>query len=77
MSISMERFSASGNFATFDPYVEKTPRTAVFRVECRCCGFEPEDVVVPPKICPKCHSRAWERTARPGGILENADRYVA
>jgi len=49
----------------------------VFHLQCRCCGFEPEDTVVPPRLCPKCHGQSWERFAKPGGILENADRYSA
>ncbi len=77
MSISMERFGATGQFATFDPYLETTRRVNVFQLQCRCCGFEPEDVVVPPKYCPKCHGESWERYTKPGGILENADRYGA
>ena len=77
MSISMERFAAEGHFATFDPYIESVKRVNVFTMQCRCCGFEPEDVVVAPRICPKCHSESWERFTKPGSILENANRYVA
>ncbi len=77
MSISMDRFSAEGQFATFDPYARAATRVNVFTVQCRCCGFEPENVVVPPRLCPKCHSESWERFARPRGILANADRFVA
>jgi hypothetical protein len=77
MSISMDRFSTEGQFATFDPYAQANARVTVFRLQCRCCGFEPEDVVVAPRICPKCHSQTWERFAKPGGTLENADRFVA
>jgi predicted Zn-ribbon and HTH transcriptional regulator len=50
-------------------------RIMVFKVQCRCCGFEPADVVTPPRTCPKCHGETWERFARPGSILENATRY--
>jgi Zn finger protein HypA/HybF involved in hydrogenase expression len=77
MSISMDRFSAEGQFATFDPYANIPTRVTVFRLQCRCCGFEPEDVVVAPHICPKCHSQSWERFAKPGSILDNANRFVA
>jgi hypothetical protein len=77
MSISMDRFASEGQFATFDPTVAKCARAVVMKVQCHCCGFEPEEATIPPKICPKCHSRAWERYARPGGTLDNADRYVA
>jgi len=75
MSISMDNFASAGHFAGFDPHLHTAPPVAVVRLQCRCCGFEPEGAVVPPPICPKCHGRSWERFARPGGILENADRY--
>ncbi len=75
MSISMERFASDGKFATYDPFAAATGRVMVFQLQCRRCGFEPENVVVAPRICPKCHSESWERFARPGSILENASRY--
>ena len=75
MSISMERFSAEGQFATYDAYKNLPQRVAVFQMQCRACGFEPEDVVTAPRLCPKCHGEAWERFARPGSILDNANRY--
>ena len=77
MSISMDKFAAEGHFATYDPFATLAPKIAVFHLQCRCCGFEPEDTVVPPRLCPKCHGQSWERFAKPGGILENADRYSA
>jgi hypothetical protein len=75
MSISMERFGSEGRFATYDPCTAGVARTAIFQLQCRCCGFEPENVLTPPRLCPKCHSESWERFARPGSILENANRY--
>ena len=76
MSISMDRFGSEGHFATYDPVTAGTQRsTTIFQLQCRSCGFEPEDVVTPPRLCPKCHGEAWERFARPGSILENANRY--
>lgn len=75
MSISMERFGAYGQFATYDPFAASQQRITIFSIQCRCCGFEPEDAVTPPKLCPKCHGNTWERYAKPGSILENADRY--
>ena len=75
MSISMERFGSQGHFATYDPHQQLPQRVAVFQVQCRSCGFEPEDVVRPPRVCPKCHGESWERFARPGSILQNAERY--
>lgn len=75
MSISMEPFASAGRFPSYDPYEAAPQRVAVFQLQCRSCGFEPEDVVVAPRLCPKCHSAAWERFARPGSILDNANRY--
>ncbi|HEX4124348.1 MAG TPA: hypothetical protein VHY37_06440 [Tepidisphaeraceae bacterium] len=75
MSISMERFSSQGQFASYDPHIAAVKSIGVFTVQCRSCGYEPEQVVTPPRICPKCHGTAWERFARPGSILSNAERY--
>ena len=77
MSISMERFGSDGQFMTFDPYAHAMTRVSIFQLQCRNCGFEPEDAVVPPRVCPKCHSESWERFAKPGSILDNANRYEA
>jgi hypothetical protein len=77
MSISMEKFAAEGHFATYDPHIPLAGKVSVFHLQCRCCGFEPEDTVIPPRLCPKCHGQSWERFAKPGGILENADRYAS
>ena len=74
MSISMDRFGTDGQFATFRPPAGIQPRVAMFQVQCRACGYEPDDVVTPPRLCPKCHSKSWERYARPGSILDNAMR---
>ena len=75
MSISMEPFASEGHFATYDPFRVAPQTVAVFRMQCRSCGYEPDDTVVAPRLCPKCHSKAWERYTRPGSILENANRY--
>ena len=77
MSIGMDRFASTGHFATYDPFLRSPERVAVFQLQCRSCGFEPEDVVVAPRLCPKCHGESWERFARPGSILMNANRYSA
>jgi len=42
MSISMERFGSEGNFATYDPFAAAVQKVAIFQIQCRCCGFEPE-----------------------------------
>jgi deoxyribodipyrimidine photolyase-like uncharacterized protein len=75
MSISMDHFASQGQFATYDPYLSAPTRVSVFTLQCQHCGFEPEDTVLPPRLCPKCHSHSWERFAKPGSILENAQRY--
>lgn len=75
MSFSMDHVVAKKGSASYDPYRPNIERTLVFQVQCRMCSYEPEDTLHPPKICPKCHSQAWERFARPGSILQNADRY--
>ena len=74
MSISMERFGSEGRFVSYDPFRHDSQRAAIFTLQCRSCGYEPEDTVIAPKVCPKCHGESWERYARPGSILENADR---
>lgn len=76
MSYVMERLIAKSERASYDPHQTMALRFAVFVVQCRCCGFEPEDTVLPPKTCPKCHGQAWERFARPGSILANAERFA-
>jgi len=75
MSISMDRFASEGRFATYNPVQTAPARVTVFQLQCRCCGFEPDGAVTPPRLCPKCHGNAWERFARPGSILDNASRY--
>jgi rubrerythrin len=75
MSISMERFESKGQFVTYDPFARNISRVAIFTLQCRNCGFEPENAVTAPKYCPKCHGESFERFARPGSILENANRY--
>jgi hypothetical protein len=75
MSISMEAFASEGHYPTYDPFRSAPQTVAVFRLQCRSCGFEPDDTVVAPRLCPKCHSKSWERYTRPGSILQNANRY--
>ncbi len=75
MSIGMEQFGSHGRFLTYDPYQAAPQRVKVFQLQCRQCGFEPDDPVTTPKLCPKCHSQSWERFTRPGSILNNAERY--
>ena len=75
MSISMERFAAEGSFLKYEAHRGHEPMVPIFTLQCRACGFEPEDAVVAPHSCPKCHSKSWERFAKPGSILSNANRY--
>ena len=75
MSISQDRFTAEDLFETYDPFRPDAARIAVFRVQCGTCGHEPEDPMSPPRKCPKCHERHWERFTLPGSILDNAERY--
>jgi len=76
MSISMDKFASEGQFLRYDPFAVSATRAAIFTIQCRSCGFEPEDTIVAPRVCPKCHSKSWERYTRPGSILENAERDV-
>lgn len=76
MSYSLENLVARNSIAKYDPHEAVPQRTAVFQVQCRMCSFEPEDVLSPPRVCPKCHSQSWERFARPGSLLQNANRYA-
>jgi hypothetical protein len=75
MSISMERFGSEGHFPPYNPRAAGVHRVAIFQMQCRSCGFEPEGSVTPPRLCPKCHGESWERYAKPGSILENAANY--
>jgi hypothetical protein len=75
MSISMERFASEGRFLSYNPHASGVRPVTVFQLQCRSCGFEPEGAVTPPRFCPKCHGESWERFARPGSILDNANRY--
>jgi hypothetical protein len=75
MSIQMEPFASEGHFPTYDPYQAAPVKVAMFQLQCRSCGFEPEDAVVAPRLCPKCHGNSWERYTRPGSILDNARRF--
>jgi Zn finger protein HypA/HybF involved in hydrogenase expression len=75
MSISMEPFASEGHFATYDAFKGSVGRVAIFQLQCHSCGYEPDESVTAPRLCPKCHGKTWERYARPGSILNNADRH--
>jgi hypothetical protein len=72
MSISMEIFGWSSINEDAHPVARIAPATFPFRLQCRACGFEPEDQVIAPRICPKCASSSWERFIKPGSLLENS-----
>jgi hypothetical protein len=75
MVVSTDVLWAQGQFPSYDPFAQNPPpRVAMFSVQCAQCGFEPEECVVPPRVCPKCHGRSWERFTRPGSLLSNAER---
>jgi hypothetical protein len=47
-------------------------RPSVSYIECRLCGYEPEDQVSMPRHrCPKCHNWTWWRLVRPGTYVEH------
>jgi hypothetical protein len=74
MSISMERFGS--NEPLWEPRVSSGSRGPAFpfRLQCRSCGFEPEDAITHLPLCPKCHGSAWERFAFPRSLLMTAER---
>ena len=42
---------------------------SMFIMECRTCGFEPEDQdVLPAAQCPRCFATTWRRLPRPGAL---------
>jgi rubrerythrin len=75
MAIGIEPFASEGHFLSYDAYAAEGTRVEMFRLACRSCGFEPDDTVVAPSSCPKCHGKSWERYTRPGSILDNAQRF--
>jgi hypothetical protein len=76
MSIAMDRFGLN------EPVSESlaSSRSGVlvfpYRLQCRSCGFEPADAIIPPSRCPKCAGGAWERFAYPRSLLKFAERRV-
>jgi hypothetical protein len=71
------RTSLDRQFVTIEPCLAHGKPAKVFVLQCHECGYEPDDCLRPPRLCPKCHSRSWDRFARPGSILANAERYSA
>lgn len=75
MSISMDRFGSNGLFPTYQVDPPTAAPIAVYMLQCCNCGFEPDNAVVAPRICPKCQGCSFERITRPGSLLANAERY--
>jgi hypothetical protein len=75
MSISLNRFGASGLFPTYHIGIPLSQPVSVFILQCRSCGHEAQGSVVPPRVCPKCQGQSFERLTRPGSLLANAERY--
>jgi predicted RNA-binding Zn-ribbon protein involved in translation (DUF1610 family) len=74
----MEPFGWEALTSKQAPSVEMPKRMFPFHLECRSCGYEPEDMVVAPRHrCPKCGGTAWERSTRPGSLLDRAERRAA
>ena len=75
MSISMEPFGWQA-ISSHQPSSAQSPkRMFPYHLQCRACGYEPEDLVLAPRAkCPKCAATAWERFTRPGSLLDDAER---
>ena len=69
MSISMQRFESSGCFATYDPGACGGPPPVTLTLQCRHCAFQPDDPLIAPRLCPRCHGSSFERVAVPGILL--------
>ena len=65
----MEHWASTGHLASYDPGRRVLAPAEAVVLQCRYCGFEPADVVIPPKCCPKCYGGSWERFGRAGNIL--------
>jgi rubredoxin len=74
MSIAMEIFGMTEQPAKFGASIEMPGHLFPYRLQCRACGFEPLDAIVPPPRCPKCAAGAWERLPIPRSLLMNATR---
>src|SRR5208282_3017049 len=76
MSIAMERFGSNEEPSESRASSASGSPTFPYRLQCRTCGFEPEDAITPPLRCPKCLRSAWERFAIPRSLLLNTDQYA-
>ncbi|HEY2589863.1 MAG TPA: hypothetical protein VGI81_29230 [Tepidisphaeraceae bacterium] len=58
---------SSNSQRPFDPQrarFESDRQPPAVRLECRACGYEADDPIVPPTVCPKCHGSTWQRSSR-------------
>ena len=69
MSISMERFDSSGRFATYDPGASDGPAALTSALHCRDCGYQADDPLCGPRVCPRCLGSSFERLPVPGCLL--------
>ena len=76
MPISMDRFGSEAGFATYHAHAARRGTRcappSMWKVECRRCGFEPADPLDSPRVCPRCHSSAFERVPVPGTLYHAA-----
>ena len=69
MSIAMEKFASEGHFASYNPFSRETARIAVFQLQCRSCGFEP-DAFVTARVS------ARSAVANPGNVLRGLGAFL-
>jgi hypothetical protein len=74
MSIAMEQFGSSEQKSELLASSGSPGPGFPYRLQCRSCGFDPRDVIVPPPRCPKCAGHSWERFVFPGSLLMHTDR---
>jgi hypothetical protein len=74
MSVPVEPFTSDPQSSPYATLSDAPKAVFPYRLQCRMCGFEPDDAVTPPRRCPKCHGSAWERFAFPRAMLMVADR---
>jgi hypothetical protein len=76
MSIDMERFGSKEQQTDFRDSVHGARTACPYRLQCRACGFEPEDVIVASPRCPKCDGSSWERFVYPRSLLTGPSRRI-
>jgi len=68
--ISKEVFGLSGQTRYDGTIPRMRPMSTMFIIECRTCGFEPDDQdSLPYCPCPRCHASTWRRLPRPGALV--------